>query len=79
MLFGYRVGESQKVMLPVMIHIDGFILTHVIEPVEFWETQQVESYLPEFTAIHALLPHPSVSMIFSQVTFFHEDTFGFFY
>lgn len=53
-LFGYRVSESQKVMLPVMIHIDGFILTHVIEPVEFWEKEQVERYLPEFKPAHTL-------------------------
>jgi pyruvate ferredoxin oxidoreductase alpha subunit len=72
-LFGYRVGESQKVMLPVMIHIDGFILTHVIEPVEFWETQQVERYLPEFTPIHALHPDRPVTMgAFGMPSMFSE-------
>jgi len=73
-LFGYRVAESEKVMLPVMIHVDGFILTHVIEPVEFWETEQVERYLPEFKPVHALHPDRPVTMgciagpsIFSEV------------
>ncbi|MBC8460110.1 MAG: pyruvate ferredoxin oxidoreductase [Deltaproteobacteria bacterium] len=61
-LFAYRVAESQKVMLPVMLHIDGFILTHVIEPVEFWEEEQVERYLPVFKPVHALHPDRPVTM-----------------
>jgi len=61
-LFGYRVAESEKVMLPVMIHMDGFILTHVIEPVEFWEEEQVERYLPVFKPIHTLHPDRPVTM-----------------
>jgi len=61
-LFGYRVAESENVMLPVMIHIDGFILTHVIEPVEFWEEAQVERYLPEFKPVYPLHPDRPVTM-----------------
>jgi pyruvate ferredoxin oxidoreductase alpha subunit len=30
-LFSFRVAENPKVSLPVMLNIDGFILTHVIE------------------------------------------------
>lgn len=73
-LFGYRVGENPKVMLPVMIHIDGFILTHVIEPVEFWEEDQVKRYLPDFKPAYPLHPDMPVTMgglggpsIFSEV------------
>ncbi|MBW2312303.1 MAG: pyruvate ferredoxin oxidoreductase [Deltaproteobacteria bacterium] len=73
-LFGYRVGESAQVLLPVMIHMDGFILTHVIEPVEFWEEEQVKEYLPDFKPIYALHPDRPVTMgglggpsIFSEV------------
>jgi len=61
-LFAYRVAESEKVLLPVMIHIDGFILTHVIEPVEFWEEEQVERYLPVFKPVHALHPDRPITM-----------------
>ena len=61
-LFGFRVAESQNVMLPLMIHMDGFILTHVIEPVEFWEKEQVEQYLPVFKPVHTLHPDKPVTM-----------------
>jgi pyruvate ferredoxin oxidoreductase alpha subunit len=73
-LFGYRVGESPNVMLPVMVHIDGFILTHVIEPVEFWEEEQVKEYLPDFKPLYPLHPDRPITMgglggpaIFSEV------------
>ncbi len=60
--FAYRVGEDPKVSLPVMIHVDGFIVTHVIEPVEFWEKEQVERYLPPFKPISRLDPERPVTM-----------------
>jgi pyruvate ferredoxin oxidoreductase alpha subunit len=61
-LFGYRVAESRDVMLPLIINIDGFILTHVIEPIEFWEKEQVEQYLPDFKPIYPLHPDKPVTM-----------------
>ncbi|MBN1276835.1 MAG: pyruvate ferredoxin oxidoreductase [Deltaproteobacteria bacterium] len=61
-LFGFKVAENENVMLPLMIHIDGFILTHVIEPVEFWEKDQVEKYLPVFKPVHSLHPDKPVTM-----------------
>jgi pyruvate ferredoxin oxidoreductase alpha subunit len=61
-LFGYRVAESRDVMLPLIINIDGFILTHVIEPIEFWEKEQVEQYLPDLRPIHPLHPDKPVTM-----------------
>lgn len=34
-LFAFRVAEARSVSLPVMINMDGFILTHVIEPITY--------------------------------------------
>ena len=60
--FAYKVAEDKNVMLPLIINIDGFILTHVIEPVEFWDQEQVEQYLPNFEPIHRLDPDKPVTM-----------------
>ena len=60
--FAYKVAEDKNVMLPLIINIDGFILTHVIEPVEFWDQEQVEQYLPNFEPIHRLDPDNPVTM-----------------
>lgn len=60
--FAYRVGEDPRVSLPVMLHMDGFILTHMIEPVEFWSQDQVKAYLPPFRPINRLDPERPVTM-----------------
>jgi pyruvate ferredoxin oxidoreductase alpha subunit len=58
----FRVGEDPKVSLPVMINVDGFILTHVIEPIEYWTKEMVQQYLPPFKPITRLDPDKVVSM-----------------
>ena len=42
----FRIGEDRRVLLPVMVHLDGFNLTHVIEPIEFPEQEAVNKFLP---------------------------------
>src|SRR5512135_51626 len=32
-LCAFRIAEDKRVLLPVMVHLDGFHLSHVIEPV----------------------------------------------
>lgn len=72
-LFAFKVAENEKVMLPLMIHIDGFILTHVIEPVEFWDQEQVDRYLPVFKPVHSLHPDKPVTMgAFGMPSIFSE-------
>ena len=61
-LFAFRVAESPAVSLPVLINIDGFILTHVIEPVEFWDEETVKKYLPPFTPVNRLHPDDPITM-----------------
>jgi pyruvate ferredoxin oxidoreductase alpha subunit len=53
-LFAFRVAENPKVSLPIMLNIDGFILTHVIEPLEYWD--MVERFLPPFEPVNRLNP-----------------------
>ncbi len=55
-LFAFRVAESPKVSLPVIVNMDGFILTHVIEPIEYWDEEMVRRFLPDFEPINRLHP-----------------------
>jgi len=43
----FRIAEDQKVLLPVMIHLDGFYLSHMIEPIFLPEQDEVEKFLPK--------------------------------
>jgi len=45
-LCAFRIGEDKRVLLPVMVHVDGFYLTHVIEPIEIPNEEIVSRFLP---------------------------------
>ena len=36
----FRIAEDRRVLLPVMVHLDGFNLTHVIEPIVLPEAER---------------------------------------
>jgi pyruvate ferredoxin oxidoreductase alpha subunit len=58
----FRMGEDKRVMLPVMIHLDGFALTHVIEPIELPDRKDIEKFLPPFKYPLPLDPEKPVTM-----------------
>ena len=43
-ILAYKVSE--KVQLPTMVNLDGFILSHMNEPVDIPDPDQVDAYLP---------------------------------
>jgi len=55
-LWAFRVGEDPKVLLPVMVHLDGFTLSHVTEAVILPEQSEVDRFLPRFHYPFALNP-----------------------
>lgn len=50
----YRIAEATE--LPVMVCMDGFTLTHTLEPIDIPEQDMVDSYLPPFNFKRALDP-----------------------
>jgi pyruvate ferredoxin oxidoreductase alpha subunit len=42
----YRVAEDDRVLLPAMVCLDGFFLSHLSEPVEIPPRAEVERFLP---------------------------------
>lgn len=53
-LMGYRLSEDKSVMLPVMVCMDGFILTHGMETVDIPEQDKVDKFLPPYKALYKL-------------------------
>jgi len=52
----YRVAEDRDVLLPAMVCIDGFILSHTYEPVILLEEDITEEYLPSYDPPYRLDP-----------------------
>ncbi len=46
LLCAFRIGEDKNVLLPVMVHLDGFALTHMIEPIYLPDQEEVDKFLP---------------------------------
>ena len=42
----YKIAEDSEVMLPVMVCLDGFVLTHTYEVVEIPEQDKVDAFIP---------------------------------
>ncbi len=58
----FRISEAPTVRLPVAMNLDGFILTHMIEPIMYEDISLVRDYLPKFEMDHTLHPDRPVSM-----------------
>ena len=70
---GYRVAEDRNCLLPFMVNLDGFILTHVIEPIEFVEQAIVDRYLPPYHPLYSLHPdHPVTIGAFASPALYTE-------
>lgn len=48
----YRIAERTE--LPVMVCMDGFVLTHTLEPLDLPTQEQVDSFLPPYRFARAL-------------------------
>ena len=56
----FRIAE--ELSLPVMVCMDGFILTHAVERVDVPEQEQVDAFLPPFVPRQVLDPAAPVSI-----------------
>lgn len=61
-IIAFRVAEDPGVLLPTMVHLDGFNLTHVIEPIIFPEQEAVDKFLPKNRFPLPLNPNRPVTM-----------------
>jgi pyruvate ferredoxin oxidoreductase alpha subunit len=50
----YKVAEDHDILLPAFVCLDGFILSHTYEPVDMLTQEQVDSFLPAFSAYQRL-------------------------
>lgn len=51
----YRIAEHEDVLLPVMVCLDGFTLSHTLEPVELPEEEEVRSFVGKYEPTHCYL------------------------
>ncbi len=59
-LLAFRVAEDQRVMLPVMVALDGFVTSHTQMVVDLPDQELIDAYLPDCNVPHKLdVHHPT--------------------
>ncbi|HEX3012816.1 MAG TPA: pyruvate synthase subunit PorA [Methanobacterium sp.] len=54
-LQAYKISENEKVLLPCMVCVDGYYLTHTVEPVDIPTQEEVDEFLPSYQPTHSYL------------------------
>lgn len=54
-LMGYRLAEETRVMLPILVNLDGFTLSFTREPVDLPTPEEVAAFLPAYQPQHAFI------------------------
>ena len=58
----FRISEDHRVLFPVMVHLDGFHVSHVVEPIVLLDQEEVDSFLPPFKYPYPLHPDKPVTV-----------------
>ncbi|UCD74770.1 MAG: hypothetical protein JSV91_13400 [Phycisphaerales bacterium] len=53
-LLGFRLAEDHRILMPVMVSLDAFILSHTLMNTELPEQELVDKYLPDLDLPHQL-------------------------
>ena len=61
-IMAFKIAEDRRVLLPVMVNLDGFSLSHVIESIEFPSQEDVDAFLPPYDPLYTLHPDKPVTM-----------------
>lgn len=76
-LAAYWVAEDERVLLPVMVCVDGFVLTHAFEAVEPVTPDQARRFLPPFDPAYTLDPErPLTFGTYAEPAFYAEARFA---
>jgi pyruvate ferredoxin oxidoreductase alpha subunit len=62
----FKIAEDHDILLPIMVCMDGFVLTHVYEPVKTFSQEDVDAFLPSYVPIHYMTPEKP--MVFGSGT-----------
>ena len=80
-VMAFKIAENAKVLLPTIINLDGFILSHVVEALEMVDQATVDKFLPAYVPRHNLDPKHPVTMgafampeIYTEVKMNHQVT-----
>jgi len=61
-LCAFRIAEDRKVLFPVMVHLDGFHVSHVVEPYLLFDREDLGDFIPPANYPFPLDPNRPITM-----------------
>ena len=61
-ILAFRIAEDKRVSLPVQVNLDGFTMSHVIEPMTIPDAKEIRKFLPPFKPVLRLDPANPVTI-----------------
>jgi 2-oxoisovalerate ferredoxin oxidoreductase alpha subunit len=59
----FKLAEDERVLMPVMVNSDGFVLSHTLSTYDYLEPEEVDKFLPPYSPPHYVMdPENPVSM-----------------
>jgi len=75
-LQAYKIGENPEISLPVMVNMDGFILTHAFEPVELMDQKMADEFLPPYKPkIYLTTKNPVTFGVLAEPAYYMETRY----
>lgn len=62
----YKIAEHKNILTPMMVNLDGFILTHTYELVDIPSQEDVDAFLPTFTTPNKMCFEEPKNLAFSS-------------
>jgi pyruvate ferredoxin oxidoreductase alpha subunit len=62
----FKIAEDREILLPAMVCMDGWILSHAYEPVTLWKEEAVREFLPPFEPVFKV--DPKVPLTYGALT-----------
>lgn len=70
----FRTSEDHRVLLPSIVCIDGYILSHGYEPVDIPDQEAIEAFLPSYKPLYRLDPAKPLAFGSMAEPRFYQET-----
>jgi len=64
----FKLAEDERVLMPVMVNADGFVLSHTVSPFDYLEPEEVDKFLPPYKPPHWVMD-PSNPVAHGNIVF----------
>jgi pyruvate ferredoxin oxidoreductase alpha subunit len=61
-ILAFKIAEDRRVLIPAIVNLDGFTLSHVVESLFEVSQEMVDQFLPPYQPVHRLHPDEPVTM-----------------